>query len=206
MQIQEISTEQRRQERLQDLKILDTPLDSRFERIVALATQFFPGLQCAIVFVDHDRVWAKATEKGVQMSYSRDESFCRKAVQSGEQLQLEDTLSDARFQELEAVRKAGIRFYANRLLRTLDGTVVGSLCLRGTEPRRLSEDDVLNLDLLGVITNELVAQIEGGGSEVKLPSQRGCGFSSGSRFSFDEVFDDSPLAMGLLTWPESAHH
>ncbi|MCB1098706.1 MAG: GAF domain-containing protein, partial [Verrucomicrobiae bacterium] len=189
----ELSAEQRRLDKLRNLEILDTPQDPRFDRVVDLAQELFPGFQCAIVFVDERRVWAKANDKKVQCEYSKDQSFCGYAVQSGEQLQLEDTLNDGRFLHLDAVRKAGIRFYANRLLRALDGTVVGSICLRHTKAHQLSEEDVLNLDLLGAMANEALNEIE------EAPE---AATTVDTLSMLARVLADSPLATVWLTFPE----
>lgn len=188
--------ETRRILRLRELSILDSPPDPRFDRIVEIAGRFFPGLQCAIAFVDDRRVWAKATEKKKQCEYSREQSFCGTAVRLGEQLLLEDTLKENRFLHLGAVRKAGIRFYANRLLYTLDGTVVGSVCLRGMEPRKFSKDDEINFDLIGAMTNELLAEIEE--EESTLSAEANESETLTELRIFGDFFTESPVPMAVL--------
>lgn len=193
--------EQQRLASLHGLNILETPLERHFDHITALASRLFGGAQAAIVFVDHDRVWAKSTEQGTQCEYSRSQSLCGNAVDLGKNLELCDASQDPRFLNLGAITSVGIRFYANRLLRSDKGHIVGSLCVRDTMPRELSDDDRCNLDLLGAMANELVADVELKGRGRPYVSS-GTELEELSGLDFRTIFHESMESMSLLSYPE----
>ena len=53
-------TEETRQKALDDLHIVDTPSEERFDRITRLAQQLFGVETAAITLIDHDRQWFKS--------------------------------------------------------------------------------------------------------------------------------------------------
>lgn len=176
------------------LQIIGSPVEDRFDYVTALASRLFEGSQTAIVFHNGETMWAKSTHEGLQCSYSAKESLCGYAVTTGESIEVEDASLEERFAGLGAIRQAGIRFYANRLLRNRDGVVVGSFCVRDTQPRVLTKDDIRNLDLLGGLANELVldferAMLESGGVRT----------AELSHLDFTTVFTSSPAPMWLLS-------
>jgi hypothetical protein len=146
---------------LQELDILDTPPEERFDRIVRLAKRLFDVPIALISLIDEDRQWNKASVGGVPDQVPRHESVCDHTIRQDHALVVPDLLQDPRFDQLPLVRKQpGLRFYAGHPLSAA-GQRVGSLCIVGTEPRELSaaEYDVL-ADLASWAEKELADQEE----------------------------------------------
>ena len=108
------------QERLADLralKILDTPPEERFDRIVKLASDVFEAPIAYIALVDAERQWFKA-KCGVDANEtSRRISFCSHTVSQNEPLIIPDAAADERFHDNPlVVDDPHIRFYAGHPL------------------------------------------------------------------------------------------
>jgi two-component system sensor histidine kinase/response regulator len=139
------------------LKILDTPVEAAFERIVALAARIFDVPIVAVSFIDKERQWLKACYGLDVKQTSRDAAFCAYAILQDEELVVEDAALDPRFADNPLVTgEPGIQFYAGAPLSTADGYHVGVLCLIDTRPRTLdaSQRDTLR-DLAAMVVREL---------------------------------------------------
>jgi sigma-B regulation protein RsbU (phosphoserine phosphatase) len=128
-------------ERLADLralKLLDTPPEERFDRIVQLATHLFEVPIAYIALIDSDRQWFKAT-CGLQMTQTdRSISFCGHTILQDTPLIIPDASQDTRFQDNPLVlSEPRVRFYAGHPLTGLKGKNVGTLCLVDQKPRSL---------------------------------------------------------------------
>jgi len=99
---------------LHALKILDSPAEERFERIVRIAQGLFGVPIVAISLVDDDREWLKACRGTAGNEGPRDASFCGHAILSDEPLVVEDALADLRFADNPQVVHDGIRFTPER--------------------------------------------------------------------------------------------
>ncbi|MGN6751790.1 MAG: PP2C family protein-serine/threonine phosphatase [Intrasporangium sp.] len=146
---------------LQELDILDTPPEERFDRIVRLAKRLFDVPIALISLIDEDRQWNKASVGGVPDQVPRHETVCDHTIRQDHALVVPDLLLDPRFERLPLVREQpGLRFYAGHPLSAA-GQRVGSLCIVGTEPRELSaaEHEVL-ADLASWAEKELADQEE----------------------------------------------
>lgn len=86
-------------------------------------------------------------------------SFCRHSVESREPLLIEDALADERVRD-SAIVADGVRCYAGVPME-VDGEVLGSLCVLGTEPRSFSAEDVALLAALRDRVRERVAVLAG---------------------------------------------
>src|SRR5204862_68889 len=87
-------------------------------------------LSDAVVVVDAERQWFKATAGFDATESPRDESMCAHAILTPEGLQVPDTLLDARFADNPAVvGPTRVRFYAGVPLALPDGSRVGTLCV-----------------------------------------------------------------------------
>jgi len=130
--------EQARLEALHATAILDTPAESFYDDIVALAS-YVCGTPIALVsLVDEHRQWFKASV-GLEVEQTpREQAFCAHTVARGQLLEVRDAAADLRFAANPLVVGApGIRFYAGAPLLVGDGLAVGSLCVIDTEPRQL---------------------------------------------------------------------
>jgi phosphoserine phosphatase RsbU/P len=121
---------------LRALKILDTPPEERFDRIVRLARRVFDVPIAYIAMVDSDRQWFKA-KCGIQVdSTGRDVSFCGHTILQNGPLIVPDTLEDNRFRDNPLVVKSpNFRFYAGHPLKGPGGHNVGTLCVAAPAPR-----------------------------------------------------------------------
>ncbi len=123
---------------LRGLRILDTPPEERFDRVVRLAALLFDVPIAYISFVDHDRQWLKS-RIGMPVSQTpRQVSFCGHAVLQEEALIVPNALEDPRFAGNPLVTSdPHVRFYAGHPVKTFDGFKIGTLCLMDKRPRNL---------------------------------------------------------------------
>lgn len=145
---------------LHALKVLDTPPEERFDRLVRLAHTIFDVPIALVSLVDTDRQWFKsciglsATETG------RDISFCGHAILSKDVFCVPNALKDARFADNPLVTgPPDIRFYAGAPL-TINGTYrIGTLCIIDRKPREFPpEEQALLRDLADIVEQQLELQ------------------------------------------------
>jgi hypothetical protein len=143
---------------LQNLNILDTLSESRFDRITRLAKILFKVPIALITFVDSDRQWFKSNE-GLEATFetSREISFCTHTIENDGIFIIPDALKDPRFSSNPlVVGEPNIRFYAGASLK-VDGQRIGSLCIIDREPRTLSDSEKKTLrDLANCVQDELI--------------------------------------------------
>jgi hypothetical protein len=150
--------EQRRVQALDELQILDTPRDERFERLVRMARDGLGVTGAAMNFIDGDRQWTKASASlGEVKNTDRVEAFCATTIQRPELFVVEDLARDPDFADFDAVTgELGLRFYAGYPVESPDGQRVGALCVVDTHPRQLSEADAALLRELALRAQDLV--------------------------------------------------
>jgi PAS domain S-box-containing protein len=123
---------------LRRYKVLDTPEEEAFERIVALARDIFDVPMAVVTLVDGARQWFKA-RVGVEMRETpREWSFCHHALglHSGEVFVVPDAAADPRFAANPlVVGEPRLRFYAGAPLVTPDGYSLGAVAVISPEPR-----------------------------------------------------------------------
>lgn len=147
---------------LRSLRILDTPAEERFDRLVRLARRLFEVSTALVSFVDEDRQWFKA-RLGLDVSEtSREMSFCAHAILGDDIMVVPDATLDSRFRDNPLVTGGPrIRFYAGRPVKAPDGAKLGTLCIIDGQPRQLSSEDAQLLgDLASMLEDEFrTAQI-----------------------------------------------
>ncbi|MEM1353432.1 MAG: GAF domain-containing SpoIIE family protein phosphatase [Planctomycetota bacterium] len=135
-------------ERLADLyalKLLDTPSEERFDRIVNLSKKVFNVPIAYIALIDSDRQWFKAKTGmcDILTETPRSTSFCGHTILQEQPLIIEDALKDERFHDNPMVTgEPYVRFYAGHPLRGEQGHNIATLCLVDTRPRPLSEPEL----------------------------------------------------------------
>ena len=132
--------EEQRLAALHGLRMLDTPREARFDRLVEQARQIAETPVALVTLVDSERQWFKATAGFDATETHRDQSFCAHAILTPDVLQVPDALEDPRFADNPVV--AGpirVRFYAGVPLALADGTRVGTLCVADHRPRLLDD-------------------------------------------------------------------
>ena len=123
-------------------RILDTPAEAAFDDLVALAAELCAYRSAAIVFVDEDRQWVKASVNVEGADRPRDEALCSRALGCTEPLVIEDLTH-------EPLANGMTGFYAAAVLRTAEGLPLGTLCVLDSKPRQLSERQSAHLQALG---------------------------------------------------------
>ncbi|MFD3446936.1 PP2C family protein-serine/threonine phosphatase [Microbacteriaceae bacterium 4G12] len=157
-----VVSEAERQEALDELAILDTAPEERFDRVTRLAARVFGVSASAITFIDRDRQWVKSHVGARATEAPRRSSFCDTVVRQHDTLVVPDAREDPRFRDNPFVTgDPQLRFYAGHPLDAPGGEPVGSLCLFDPEPRTLTEDELLLLEeLAGWVQDELSASEE----------------------------------------------
>ena len=147
-------------------ELLDTPSESEFDQIAALAAKLLNVPVALVSIVDAERLWFKSRH-GLKISeLPREMTFCDCAIRGTGPLVVPDATRDERFADSPVVTgPMHVRFYAGALLTTHDGVNLGTLCVLDTVPRNLSDSEVATLNQLAAI---VMAAIEARRTEQRL--------------------------------------
>jgi adenylate cyclase len=125
---------------LRALDILDSPPETAYDEIAALAAQICQCPISYISFIDDNRRWLKA-KYGVppQITESlRAGAVCSTTICGSEMLVVSDMTQDTRFDHATmVVADPHCRFYCGMPLITDEGYALGTLCVWDFEPRKL---------------------------------------------------------------------
>lgn len=155
--------ELRRQLALDDLHILDTENEPRFDQIAADARDLFGVRGASITFIDRDRQWSKSAVGMGAADSPRGSALGDATVQNGKLFVVEDAKSDQRFVGHPWVAGGtAIRFFAGFPIEAANGERVGALCISDTKPRTFTaaEDALLGM-LARRVQRELWGRPEG---------------------------------------------
>lgn len=146
-----------RQRALDELRIVDTRPAERFDRITRMASRLLGFDRVEINFVDHDRLWTKASTLGAGQSVERRDSFCSVTIHHADGLVVPDARTDPRFRDNPfVVGDAAIRFYAGHPIQGPDGQRVGAICVVDTELREFTaHQEVILREIAGWVQDEL---------------------------------------------------
>ncbi|MGO4192435.1 protein kinase [Arthrobacter sp. YAF17] len=149
--------EEDRMRAVERYRILDTPADGTFDRVVGLAARMFSVPVAIVSVVDHDRIWFKAHHGTDVTEIGRDPGLCASAILQDDAWVVEDAVKDPRTLANPLVAgDFGLQFYAGVPLRTPDGYNLGTFCILDREPREFSADDVRALeDLAAIVMHDL---------------------------------------------------
>lgn len=142
---------------LEDLGVLDTPPEQRFDRLTRIAAHLLDVPIALISLVDTNRQWFKSHYGLDVCETPRSESFCAHALGSHQPFTIADATRDPRFADNPLViGPPGIRFYMGIPLRGPGDHILGTLCVIDTQPREVSpaETQILQ-DLAEVVEDEL---------------------------------------------------
>jgi len=142
---------------LNDLDILDTPAESRFDRIVRIAKSHFNVSISLVSIVDQDRQWFKARLGLDAQETSREISFCGHAILGEDIFYVPNAVEDSRFVDNPLVTgEPKIRFYAGAPLHSPDGFRLGTLCIIDNRALEFTEEQLSVLrDLADLVESEL---------------------------------------------------
>ena len=141
---------------LRQLDLLDTAPSEAFDRITRMASQLFRLPIAAVSLTDTDRQWFKSKVGVEHDSIPRLKAPCAAVADSGRMVELPDLLESEHFRD-SLLADSGIRFYLGAPLVTKTGHCLGAMCVLGTEPRMVTEEDRTTLaDLAAMV----MAQVE----------------------------------------------
>ncbi len=151
MQEPELPTDEAaRLESLKRLAILDTPPEERFDRITRLTRILLRAPIALVTLVDEERQWFKSAQGLVDPETPRTASFCAHAILEEETMVVGDAQRDERFADNPLVLDhPNIRMYAGTPIHSPDGLRIGTLCVIDLAPRKLSEEELAQLEDLG---------------------------------------------------------
>ncbi|WP_170162304.1 diguanylate cyclase domain-containing protein [Caldimonas tepidiphila] len=143
---------------LSAIGLLDSEPEAVFDRVTRLASRLFGTPIALISLIDEQRQWFKSRVGMEPSETPREGAFCAHAIHQQEPLVVPDARRDERFADSPLVSSAPhIRFYAGAPLRSLDGTALGTLCVKDRLPREFSAQDAeLLRDLAAIVSQELV--------------------------------------------------
>jgi CheY-like chemotaxis protein len=149
--------EEQRLHALQDLQVLDTAPEERFDRYTRIAAGLFDVPIALVSLVDRDRQWFKSCFGLKVTETPRESAFCAHAILNREVLQVPDALQDLRFADNPLVTgPPRVRFYAGAPLAAADGSLVGTLCLIDQRARQLDPQQLRLLrDVADLVEAEL---------------------------------------------------
>ncbi|HEY8964350.1 MAG TPA: sensor domain-containing diguanylate cyclase [Alphaproteobacteria bacterium] len=153
--------EAQRLDTLKQLRLLDTPIEERFERITRLTTRLMNVPIASFTLIDEGRQWFKSIQGLPQAGAEtpRSISFCDHVVANGDLMVVSDASVDDRFSDNPFVTNdPNIKFYAGYPIRAPNGMAVGSLCAVDNKIREISPEEIQTLrDMAALIEMELHA-------------------------------------------------
>jgi class 3 adenylate cyclase len=153
------SDETLRLQALHSLRMLDTPGEERFDRIVRLVTQCFETPLAAVSLVDADRQWFKSRVGMPFDQTPRRISMCGHAILQNQVMVVPDARKDMRFASSPlVVNDPMVRFYAGRPLKS-QGRNIGTLCVMDRKPRDFGEQHIRLLDQFAILIEEQIGML-----------------------------------------------
>ena len=142
---------------LQELQMLDTPPETRFDDITQEAMSYFQVPIALVSLVDSTRQWFKSCQGLGASETDRNISFCGHAINHDDILYVPNALEDLRFSTNPLVLgEPFIRFYAGAPLIIRANVRVGTLCIIDSQPREFSDEELAVLrELANVVQYEL---------------------------------------------------
>ena len=142
---------------LENLEILDTPSEERFEDLTKLAAAFCETPVALVSLVDQDRQWFKSRVGIEACETDLSRSVCAHAILGNDILLVEDTTRHPLTRDNPLNVEIGMRFYAGVPLIGHAGLPYGSLCVLDYKPRSLTATQV---DALKRLARQVVSQLE----------------------------------------------
>jgi EAL domain-containing protein (putative c-di-GMP-specific phosphodiesterase class I)/GGDEF domain-containing protein len=167
---------------LHKLNLLDTAPADAFDRITRMAARLFNVPLAAVSLSDSDRQWFKSRVGVERREMPRFPTPCSIVTESAESLVVEDMLLHPDL-NTSLLASDGIRFYAGAPLITREGYCLGAMCVLGTEPRTVADDEIALLEDMAAM---VMVQIELQHALGRVDSLSGLP----NRTQFIEDFDD----------------
>lgn len=190
--------ENKRIRSLQNLNLLDSTPEERFDRLTRLIQHLYSVPIALISLVDSNRQWFLSRCGLDATETSRDISFCGHAILEEHVFVIEDTLLDERFADNPLVTgPPHIRFYAGAQLKHPNGSALGTLCLISPKPKMFTSFDRKMLKEIAIFTElELTCQSSSTLDEETQLSNKS-GFNELAVFS-RAICKSNHLPMGII--------
>ncbi|MCW2776629.1 MAG: serine/threonine protein phosphatase, partial [Frankiales bacterium] len=137
--VQRRADEHDRERAVQQLGLLDTLPEGRFDRITEAASRLLGMPVSTISLISGERHWNKSRHGDAPEELPRDVSLCDHVVAADAPLLVPDVRADPRFAELP---HPGLRTYAGQPLHSLSGQPVGALCVHSDVAVDLTPHDL----------------------------------------------------------------
>jgi signal transduction histidine kinase len=157
---------------LRSYEVLDTLSEREYDQLTAIASQICGCRMSLISLIDEDRQWFKA-RVGLDVSETaREFAFCAHAIHEPRKtLVVPDARLDNRFHDNPLVTgDPHLAFYAGVPLVNEDGLSLGTLCVLDSEPKTLSESQLIALNALA---DQVMALLELRRSKIALEKTLG---------------------------------
>lgn len=143
---------------LRATKLIDSPIEERFERITRLAARVLGTPIAAISLVDAERQFFASIQGLDVTGTSRAVSFCGHTILCEDAMVVPDARADERFADNPLVTGSPhVVFYAGCPIRSADGSKIGAICVIDRQARSMSAEDAQLLrDLAAVVEGELL--------------------------------------------------
>lgn len=151
--------EKQRLQALDSYQIMDSLPEEDFDELTKMASQICGTPIALITLLDSSRQWFKS-KLGIDVQQTpRAHAFCAHTIIDPTGVMVvSNAREDQRFAENPLVTgDPNIAFYAGISLLTPEGMALGSLCVIDTVPRKLDEQQIWSLKVLG---KQVIAQME----------------------------------------------
>ena len=143
---------------LKSLRMLDTPIEERFERITRMVCRLLDVPIALFNLIDDQRQFYKSVQGLDATNAPLDGAFCPHAFHEPDMLLVPNAHLDERFADNPFVtgKYLNVGFYAGCVVCTPDGMPVGTLCAIDLKPRDMTEEQLTALrDLTAMVETEL---------------------------------------------------
>lgn len=150
-----------RLEALESTGLLESPPEPSFDRFVRLATQLVDAPLGMITLVAGDHLFFKSLigfegEMAESRTADLTHSFCRRTLDAGAPVVVEDSSRDPRGGESAAVAEVGIQSYAGFPIRAPNGQILGALAVADRTPRAWDSEQLAALrEIAGAVSSEI---------------------------------------------------
>lgn len=172
--LEQVLNDIRRLDALKQVQLIDSPVESSFDRLTQLASTILDAPVSLISLVEPERQFFKsqvglpeplASKRETPISHS----FCKYVVVTGEPLIIEDAREHPLVNDNPAIRDLNVISYLGIPLTSPDGWHLGSFCVIDSKPRTWSEQDIETMKTLAAsVATEIELRLEARAKEEAL--------------------------------------
>jgi diguanylate cyclase (GGDEF)-like protein len=149
--------------------LLNTPIESRFNRLAHLARRALGVQAVTISLFDGEREWIKAADGSDLGEPPLTQSLAAEVSRDGVPVLVDDTLLDDRCRLHHLVtRTPAVRFFAVYPLRDHANNVIGALVAYDSAPRESTDEMIEILQNVGQLAQRELFLVEAGGAQDQL--------------------------------------